>query len=237
MPYGGAATLAPISSGALDGEVVAIDPGHNGGNFTHTSYIDSIIFNGRENETCDTTGTETDGGYEEALFNFHVAEFLAYDLRSEGATVVLTRTSNDGVGPCVTKRARIGNDAKADAALSIHADGGPATGQGFAILEPVADGINDRIIQPSEVLGTDLREAFAAVTGEIPSTYDGVDGIKYRDDLAGLNLSTVPKVFIECANMRNTEDAAKVVRLSWQALAAKGIAAGITDFLVGGSAR
>jgi N-acetylmuramoyl-L-alanine amidase len=226
--------LPPLSAGPLTGKIVAVDPGHNGGNFTHPSYIDSIIFNGREDETCDTTGTETDGGYEEAQFNFDVSEYLAYDLRSEGATVVLTRTSNNGVGPCVTERAKIGNDAKADAAVAIHADGGPADGQGFAILEPVADGINDKIIQPSQVLGTDMRNAFQTVTGEMPSTYDGVDGIQPRDDLAGLNLSTVPKVFIECANMRNSVDAAKIIEPSWQALAAKGIAAGIMAFLVPG---
>jgi N-acetylmuramoyl-L-alanine amidase len=98
----------------------------------------------------------------------------------------------------------------------------------------VADGINDKIIQPSQVLGTDMRNAFQTVTGEMPSTYDGVDGIQPRDDLAGLNLSTVPKVFIECANMRNSVDAAKIIEPSWQALAAKGIAAGIMAFLVPG---
>jgi N-acetylmuramoyl-L-alanine amidase len=87
---------------------------------------------------------------------------------------VLTRTSNSGVGPCVTERAAIGNDAHADAAINIHADGGPPTGRGFAILEPVADGPNDGIIAPSEVLGLDIRAAFLADTGEPVSTYDGV---------------------------------------------------------------
>ena len=48
---------------------------------------------------------------------------------AEGATVVLTRTSNTGVGPCVTERAAIGNRARADAAISIHADGGPPGGR------------------------------------------------------------------------------------------------------------
>jgi N-acetylmuramoyl-L-alanine amidase len=228
---GGPGTFSPAATGPLSGKVVAIDPGHNGDSYTDPSYINSIIFNGREDETCDTTGTETDSGYTEAQFNFNVAEYLTADLRAEGATVVLTRTTNTGIGPCVTERAAIGNKAHADAALSIHADGGPADGQGFAILEPVADGINDAIVAPSATLGEDLRDAFAAGTGEIYSTYDGVDGIEPRDDLGGINLSTVPKVFIECANMRNATDAAKVVSPEWQALAAKAIAAGLTTFL------
>jgi N-acetylmuramoyl-L-alanine amidase len=230
---GGPGTFAPTGSGPLDGRVIAVDPGHNGGNFRDPSYIDQTVWNGRENEACDTTGAATDSGYTEAQFNFDVAEYLTADLRAEGATVVLTRTSNDGVGPCITQRAAIGNQAHAAAAVSIHADGGPASGRGFAILEPVADGTNNAIVAPSQQLGTDLRNAFAAGTGEPVSTYDGVDGIQPRDDLGGTNLSTVPKVFIECANMRNSVDAANVVSPAWQALAAKAIAAGLTTYLTG----
>jgi len=43
------------------------------------------------------------------------------------------------------------------------------------------------------------------------STYDGTDGLAPRDDLAGLNLATEPKVLIECGNMRNASDAALLV--------------------------
>jgi N-acetylmuramoyl-L-alanine amidase len=130
--------------------------------------------------------------------------------------VVLTRTSDTGVGPCVTERAALGNEVHANAAVSIHADGGPPGGRGFAILEPVADGINNAIVRPSAVLGADLRAAFAAGTGEPVSSYDGVNGNQPHDDLAGLNLSTAPKVFIECANMRNAADAALVTSARWQ---------------------
>ena len=157
--------------------------------------------------------------------------YLTVDLRAEGATVALTRTSNTGVGPCVTERAAIGNQVHANAAISIHADGGPPGGRGFAILEPVADGRNDAIIGPSVSLGADLRSAFRSGTGEPFSSYDGTDGIQPRDDLAGINLSAVPKVFIECANMRNATDAALVTSLRWQATAARAIAAGLTAFL------
>jgi N-acetylmuramoyl-L-alanine amidase len=228
---GGSGSFGPTDSGVLGGKIVAIDPGHNGGNASDPSYINAQVFNGVEDEACDTSGAETDAGYTEAEFNFNVAEYLTADLRAAGATVVLTRTTNTGVGPCVTQRADVGNQAHADAAISIHADGGPADGRGFAILEPVADGINSAIVAPSQTLGSDLRAAFAAGTGEMYSTYDGVDGIQPRNDLGGINLSTVPKVFIECANMRNAQDAALVTSPAWQELAASSIAAGITSFL------
>jgi N-acetylmuramoyl-L-alanine amidase len=215
----------------LEGRVIAVDAGHNGGNASASAIINQTIWNGRETETCDTTGTETDSGYTEAEFNYNVARYLTDDLEAEGAKVVLTRTSNTGVGPCVTERAAIGNDAHANAAISIHADGGPAWGRGFAVLEPVSDGINNAIIGPSQALAVDIRSAFLAGTGEPVSSYDGVNGLQPRGDLAGLNLSTVPKVLIECANMRNPTDAAVLTTAHWQQLAAQSLAAGLTAFL------
>ena len=228
-PGGGGYWL--VEGASLAGRVVAIDPGHNGGNGGDPAYINVPVFNGRSEEACDTTGAATDGGYTESQFNFNVALYLAADLRAQGATVVLTRASNTGVGPCVTQRAAIGNNAHADAAVSIHADGGPPGGRGFAILEPIADGPNDGVIASSAVLGGDLRQSFLAGTGEPVSSYDGVDGIEPRGDLAGINLTTVPKVFIECANMRNPTDAALLVNPAWQQRAAGAIDAGITAFL------
>ncbi len=215
----------------MAGKVVGIDPGHNGLSYTDPTFINHLIWNGREDEACDTTGTETDGGYTEARFNFNVATFLAADLRAAGAEVVLTRTSNDGIGPCVTTRAAIINRAHANVAIDIHADGGPSDGRGFAILEPVADGPNDRVIEASAAFGRVLRQRYLAITGMPVSTYDGIDGIADRDNLAGLNLTTVPKVLIECGNMRNMTDAALLVLTSFQKLVAKALIEAITQYL------
>ena len=215
----------------LAGKVVGIDPGHNGRNYSDPSFINHTIWNGRESETCDTTGTETDGGFTEARFNWNVAGYLTSELEAEGARVVLTRHSNDGVGPCVTTRARIIDRARANVAIDIHADGGPPDGRGFAILLPVADGPNDRVIAPSRRFALDLRSRFAAGTGMPDSTYDGVDGLEPRNDLAGLNLTTVPKVLIECGNMRNVTDAALLANAGWQRKAASAMTRAITEFL------
>ena len=71
--------------------------------------------------------------------------------------------------------------------------------------------------RPLRLLGADLQSAFLRWTGEPLSSYDGTDGIQPRNNLAGINLSTAPKVFIECANMRNATDAALPTSLRWQA--------------------
>ena len=215
----------------LSGTVIGIDPGHNGRNYSDPSFINHLVWNGREMETCDTTGTSTDAGYTEAQYNWNVASYLRADLVADGAKVVLTRNSNDGIGPCVNTRARILDRAHVNVAVDIHADGGPPSGRGFTVLEPVADGVNDKVIGSSDRFARVLRSAFESGTGMPLSTYDGVDGLQPRDDLAGLNLTTVPKVLIECGNMRNAVDADLLVTSAFQKRAAAAIAAAMIKFL------
>jgi N-acetylmuramoyl-L-alanine amidase len=225
-------TPAPsVSAPPLAGKVVGIDPGHNGGNFTDPDAIAQQIWNGAEWEACDTTGTTTDGGYTEAQFNFNVAKYLRADLRRDGARVIMTRTSNTGVGPCVNRRAEVINDAHADVAVDIHADGAAASGRGFTILEPVADGPNDAVIAASQRFGGDVRQAMLAETTMPVSNYEGSGGIMPRDDLAGLNLTTVPKVLIECGNMRNAVDAGLLVTARFQQQVASALTAAIVRYL------
>ena len=221
----------PSGARPLTGAVVGIDPGHNGHNWSDPGFINRLVWNGRALETCDTTGTATASGYTEAQFNWNVASYLTADLKALGARVVLTRHGNAGVGPCINKRAQILDRAHANVAVDIHADGGPPSGRGFAILEPVADKTNAKVIGASDRFARILRSAFRSGAGMPVSTYDGVDGLQPRDDLAGLNLTTVPKVLIECGNMRNPTDAALLSSSSFQKRAAAAIAAAITRFL------
>jgi N-acetylmuramoyl-L-alanine amidase len=215
----------------LRGKIVGIDPGHNGGNFTDPASIAWQVWNGREWENCDTTGTETDGGYTEALFNFRVAEYLRADLIRDGARVVMTRTANSGIGPCVDRRASIINGGHANVAVDIHADGAASWGRGFTILEPVADGPNNNVVGSSARLGADIRAAMLAGTPMPTSNYDGYNGITYRDDLAGLNLTQVPKILIEVGNMRNATDAAMLTSAKFQQQVARALLAAIIKFL------
>jgi N-acetylmuramoyl-L-alanine amidase len=215
----------------LAGKVVGVDPGHNGGNFSHSAQIGQQIWNGREWESCNTTGTETDGGYTEALFNFQVASDLRADLLAAGAQVLITRASNIGVGPCVDKRAALINAAHADVGIAIHADGASPGGRGFAILVPVADGPNDKVIGSSLSFALDLRSALLAGTPMPVSSYDGTDGIESRDNLAGLNLTQVPMVLVEVGNMRNSTDAQLEASPAFQQAVAKAILAAIIKYL------
>ena len=214
----------------LAGVMVGIDPGHNGHNYLNPSFLSKQVFDGRQYKDCDTTGTATNDGYPEAAFAFEVSKYLVADLGALGAATVLTRTTNDSVGPCVDTRAQIINAAHADIAVDIHADGGPPTGRGFAILEPVAAGPNDAMVAPSVAFAQVLRRTLLA-TGMPTSTYDGVNGLVFRSDLAGLNLATQPKLLIECGNMRNATDAALLKSPIFQRATARAMALGIVEYL------
>jgi N-acetylmuramoyl-L-alanine amidase len=216
----------------LAGKIIGIDPGHNGLNYTDPAFLAHLIWNGREWEGCDTTGTQTAGGYTEARFNWNVATYLRADLIKLGARVVMTRTSNHGIGPCVDTRARILDRARANVSIDIHADYGPSAGRGFTILEPVADGPNNTVIGPAIRFGRDVHAAMLRYTNVPVSDYYGHDGYISRDDLAGLNLTTMPKVLIECGNMNNASDAALLIRPSVQRMIAAALAAAITRFLL-----
>ena len=228
---GGTGHAGTADRGALAGKVVGIDPGHNGLNYTDPAFLSRKVWNGREWEGCDTTGTRTAGGYTEARFTWNVATYLRADLVAMGARVVLTRSGNHGLGPCVDRRAQILNRAHANVSVDIHADYGPSAGRGFSILEPVADGPNNAVIGSSARFGRDVHATMLRYTPLPVSNYYGRDGYVTRDDLAGLNLTTMPKVLVECGNMHNATDAALLVKPSVQRRVAAALAAAIARFL------
>jgi N-acetylmuramoyl-L-alanine amidase len=223
-----------VDPGLLRGKMIVIDPGHNGGNAAHPELINRLVPAGGFTKPCDTTGTATLSGYSEASFTLDVAFRLRAILHSEGGNVVLTRSTNDGVGPCVNERAAIGNRAHADAAISIHADGFLPRGHGFHVIEPrLLPGYTDAIVAPSARLGQILRDRMALESRLTTSNYLGHDGIDVRGDLGGLNLSKVPKVFLESGNMQNPHDAALQTDASWRGRLAHVIGEALTVYLVG----
>ncbi|MER6633648.1 N-acetylmuramoyl-L-alanine amidase [Streptomyces sp. NPDC000987] len=235
-PAPSSARSAPAASGPLKGKVVVIDPGHNPGNFQHTADIGRKVNIGTNSKECDTTGTSTNAGYSEARFTLDVSRRLRTILQKQGVTVKFTQDGDRPWGPCVDERARIGNAAHADAAISIHADGAAAGDRGFHVILPgaVHAGAADTrpIVDSSADLGERVAGNFVRATGSAPSNYvGGGTGLVTRQDLGGLNLSTVPKVFIECGNMRDSKDAALLTSGAWRQKAAQGISEGIVSFL------
>jgi N-acetylmuramoyl-L-alanine amidase len=221
-------TTAP----ALAGRTVVLDPGHNGGNGAGTARAEVTrqVPDGRGGtKACNTTGTSTDAGYPEHAFTWDLAQRVRTRLEAAGARVVLTRPSDDGVGPCVDVRGRAGQEAGADLMVSLHADGSAAGNSGFHVAYS-APPLNPAQAGPAVVLATDLRDGLVA--GGFPiSDYIGRDGLSPRADLGGLNFATVPAALVECGNMRNAAEAAAMSTTDGRERYAAAITTGIEHFL------
>lgn len=208
-----------------------LDPGHNGANASHPAEINAQVPAGRGRmKPCNTTGTATNAGYPEHAFTWDVAVRVRDLLAAKGVRVVMTRPDDTGVGPCVDKRADIGNQSGAAAVVSIHADGSTNTSaHGFHVAYS-APPLNEAQGEPSMRLATTMRDAMVS-GGFATSTYIGKAGLSARDDLAGLNLSARPAVLVECGNMRNATEAAAFSGPAGRASYAAAIAAGILAYL------
>ena len=120
----------PTGLESVAGKTIAIDAGHNGGNAGANRRDLAADLHRDAEPGGDTTGTQTNDGYPEHAYTLDVALRLQAILAAAGANVVMSRTTDTGVGPCIDERAFFGNRAHAAVGISIHADGGPSTGRG-----------------------------------------------------------------------------------------------------------
>jgi N-acetylmuramoyl-L-alanine amidase len=224
-------TTKPPVTPAGHGQVIVLDPGHNGANATHPAEINALVPAGRgQTKACNTTGTATNSGYSEHAFNWDVATRVKAALIARGYKVILTRPNDTGVGPCVNKRAAIGNNANAAAVISIHGDGSTQPGAHGFHVEYSNPPLNKEQGAPSVNLATTLRNVVRSA-GFSTANYLGNNGLFGRPDLGGLNLSTRPTALIECGNMRNPSDAAMMTSTTGRQKLANAIAKGIIAYL------
>ncbi|MDR7252108.1 N-acetylmuramoyl-L-alanine amidase [Nocardioides sp. BE266] len=219
----------------LSGRTIVIDPGHQLGNHNYPAQINRPVPAGGFTKPCNTTGTATNGGYPEATFAWQVSRLVAKRLRDLGATVRLTRHSNrqDRWGPCVDARGRAGNAIDADLKLSIHADGSYAAGaRGFhVIVPPDRAPWTDDIAAPSMRLARAVRSGLQGADFVVANYIAGGDGLDVRSDLGTLNLSDVPTAMVELGNMRSAAEARVMTSPKGRARYARGLVAGVRDFL------
>ncbi|MGB3440778.1 MAG: N-acetylmuramoyl-L-alanine amidase [Actinophytocola sp.] len=224
-------TTTTVAPPAKPAPVVVLDPGHNGANAANPGEINRQVPAGRGRvKACNTTGTATNAGYPEHAFTWDVAERVRDQLTAQGVRVVLTRPDDNGIGPCVDRRAAIANESGAAAVVSIHADGSTnPSAHGFHLAYS-APPLNEAQGEPSTRLATTMRDTLVA-KGFATSTYIGSSGLSPRDDLGGLNLSERPAVLVECGNMRNATEAAAFSDQAGRQSYATAITAGILAYL------
>lgn len=219
--------VAHAAPGSVAGMIVFLDPGHNGAN---DASLTKQVPNGRGGtKDCQTSGTSTDGGFPEHTFNWATVLRIRQALSNLGVRTAMSRGNDDQVGACVDERAAMANSLQPNAVVSIHADGGPATGRGFHVNYSNPP-LNAAQAGPSVQLARIMRDALQG-SGIPPANYIGSDGLYGRADLAGLNLAQYPAVLVELGNMKNPVDSMLMQSEDGQQKYADAVVKGIVAFL------
>jgi N-acetylmuramoyl-L-alanine amidase len=219
--------MATAAPNAIAGKIVFLDPGHNGAN---DASISRQVPTGRGGtKDCQASGTTTGSGYPEHTFNWDVTLRIRAILDANGVRTALSRGNDDALGPCVDERAAMANALRPNAIVSVHADGGPATGRGFHVLYS-APPLNTVQAGPSVQFAQIMRDQLQG-SGIPPSTYIGSNGLNPRSDIAGLNLAQFPSVLVELGNMKNPADSALMESEAGRQKLAEAVARGIATWL------
>ncbi len=224
------ATAAPAN---IAGMIVFLDPGHNGAN--DASLTKQVPTGRGGTKDCQTSGTSTNGGYPEHTFNWETVLRIRQELTQLGVRTAMSRGDDTGVAACVDERAAMATALKPDAIVSIHADGGPATGRGFHVNYS-SPPLNAAQSGPSVQFAQTMRDQLQAA-GLMPANYIGQGGLYPRADLAGLNLAQYPSILVELGNMKNPADTALIESPEGRQKYADAVVRGIAGFLATRPAR
>ncbi|GEE03833.1 hypothetical protein nbrc107696_42790 [Gordonia spumicola] len=244
-PSSNAAPAAPATPVAkqLTGKTIFLDPGHQGSAAGHD--LNKQVPDGRGGtKECQTTGAISVTGKPEHTINWDITQLVKAALESKGARVVLSRNDDTGWGGCVDERAEAASRSGAAVAVSLHADststGADAAKTGFHMIVPTLP-IPDKTVDAVQSgegrkASNTMRDAFKAA-GFTPANYAGaVDGIQTRPDIAAVNLTRVPAVFIEMGNLSDPIEAAALASPQGAARYAVAITNGISSYVDGNAA-
>lgn len=237
------AQAAPARGTALAGKTIFLDPGHQASAAGRS--LSAQVSDGRGGKKdCQTTGATGVNGAKEHTVNWQVTQLVKAGLESQGARVVLSRPDDVGWGGCVDERAAAASRSGAAVAVSLHADstsrGADGAKKGFHMIVPslpIPDATVNRV-QSGEgrKASTVMRDSFLAA-GFPSANYAGVNnGIQTRPDIAAVNLTKVPAVFIEMGNLSNPAEAAALAGRDGQLKYATAITDGILKYVNGNAA-
>ncbi|MFT3971176.1 MAG: N-acetylmuramoyl-L-alanine amidase [Micropruina sp.] len=193
----------------LAGRTIVVDPGHNG-KYKKSFNTKKVPAGNGKKKACNSSGT-TGKKLPEHAYNWAQANLLKVELERRGAHVLMTRKNDAGLGPCVNKRAKVANDAKADLLISIHADGNYAKkARGYHVIISTTMAGGSELEKSSKKLAKLARTEMDQHTQMPRSTYIGHGtALSPRSDIATVNLlKSTPGIMMEMGNMRHAKDLA-----------------------------
>ena len=213
---------ASITRGS-NGYVVAIDAGHQAyGNFDQEpNGPNSDVYKAKV--AGGTSGVAT--GKPEYQLTLEIALLLKQELINRGYSVVMIRESND-VDISNAERARMANDAGANAFIRIHANGlnDSSVRGALSICQSPANPYNGNVYSQSRYLSECVINSYCAATGFSNR------GVSESDSMTGINWSNVPNTIIEMGFMTNADEDLEMSDPTCQQYMAYGIANGIDAY-------
>ncbi len=219
-PGGGVSPEEPGQNGYL----IVIDAGHQQRGNSEKEPVGPGAEEMKAKVSGGTSGATS--GLKEYELTLTVAEKLEKELTDRGYQVIMVRTAHD-VDISNSQRAKVANDADADAFIRIHANGSEDTSVNGAMT----------ICQTaSNPYNADLYQQSRDLSGYVLDELVNAAGCKKRkvwetDTMSGINWCQVPVTIVEMGYMTNPEEDALMATEEYQEKIAEGIANGIDRFL------
>lgn len=204
-------------------KIVCIDAGHQAKGNNEKEPIGPGSSTKKAKVTTGATGVSSKK--KESEINLEVALKLRDELQSRGYQVVMTRTSQN-VNISNAQRAKIANNHNVSAVIHLHCD---------SIDNSSTRGAHTIAINKDNPYCSNLYSSSSSLAKQVIQAYCQKTGIKnrgvqYRNDLTGLNWSTVPSIYIEMGFISNATEDQLLSSSSFQNKCAEGIADGIDKY-------